>query len=138
MAIVKGKGSVLKHDIAATLTAVAQVISINHSGAQSETFRSTSLDTSGAGHTYTPTGYAEPGTVDFELFFDPALAGHQIITDYITTPATQAHSITFADAGTSAWEYTVAGQTFGVSVAMDDGVKATVSQQLTGLMAYDT
>ncbi len=73
-----------------------------------------------------------------ELFFDPALAGHQVVTDYITTPSTQDHSITFADSGTSIWEYTVAGQAFGIAIVMDDGLKATVSQQLTGLMSYDT
>lgn len=138
MAKVACKGTILKQDIASTLTAVAQVISISHDGAETETFDATTLDTSGAGKEYLKTGYTEGGSVDFELFFDPALAGHQAITDDITTPAERNWSLTFADTGASVWEFTGAGLSFGVTVDMADGLKANCSIKLDQLMSYDT
>ena len=136
MALMVGKGTVLKQDIAASLTAVAQVISINHTGAESLTFDATTLDTSGAGKEYLATGYAEGGSVDFQLFYDSELAGAQSITDDITTPAERDWSVTLP-AGTE-MTFTSAGQSFGFAVDMDDGVKADVSLKLDQLMAYTT
>jgi hypothetical protein len=138
MAKVVGKGTVIKQEIATTLTAVAQVLSWEHTGAESETFDCTTLDTSGAGKEYKATGYSEGGSCGFELFLDPALAGHQALTDDITTPAERDWSVTFADSGTSEWEWTSAGMSFSTTVAMNDGVKASVETKLTGLMSYDT
>lgn len=138
MAKVKCKGSVLKQDIASTLTAVAQVISIGHDGAETETFESTTLDTSGSGKEYLATGYTEGGTVDAELFLDPALAGHQSLTDDVTTPAERNYSLTFADSGTSIWEFTAAGIGLGVTIDMGDGLKMSISLKLDQLMSYDT
>ena len=79
MAKVKCKGTVLQQEISSVFTAVAQVISIDIGETKTETWDSTSLDT-GVGKTKSQTGYAEPGDVSFEIFFDPALAGHQAIT----------------------------------------------------------
>jgi hypothetical protein len=73
------KGSVLSADVATVLTAMAEVISIDHSGAESETFKYTNLNTSGAGHEYLATGYSEGGTVDAEIWFLPATASQQIL-----------------------------------------------------------
>ena len=136
MALIVGKGAVLKQDISSTLTAIAQVISIDHSGATSETFKSSTLSTSGAGHEYKATGYAEGGSVDFELFYDSELAGHQALTDDITTPAERDYSVTLT--GGTEMTFTAAGMDFGFSVSMDDGVKGNVSLKLDQLMAYTT
>ncbi|HSG60852.1 MAG TPA: hypothetical protein VLA24_05385, partial [Pseudomonadales bacterium] len=84
MTKVVSKGTVLQQEISSVFTAVAQVISIDQSGAESETFESTTLDTSGAGKEYAQTGYTEGGSLSFELFYDPALAGHQAISDLLT------------------------------------------------------
>ena len=138
MAKVICKGTVLKQDIASTLTAVGQVISLEYSGCESETYDATTLDTSGAGKEYAPTGYTEGGSMDFELFLDPALAGHQAITDDLTTPAERDWSITFADSGTTEWTFTGAGLSFGVTVDMDDGLKASGSIKLDQLPAFAT
>lgn len=138
MAIVKSKGTVLQQELAMTYTAVAQVISMEQSGAESETFESTTLDTSGAGKTYAQTGYSEPGTVSAELFYDPALAGHQAITDLLTTPADQNWKITFADSGTTEYPFTGAGVGFDFSVDMADGLKGSLSIQLDGLGTWPT
>lgn len=138
MAIVKCKGTVLQQEIAMTYTAVAQMISMEQSGAESETFESTTLDTSGAGKTYAQTGYAEPGTVSAELFYDPALAGHQAITDLISTPADQNWKVIFADSGTTEYPFTGAGVGFDFSVEMGDGLKGSLSIQLDGLGTWPT
>jgi hypothetical protein len=140
MAKIRVKGSVIKQDIASTLTAVAQVIEFGASGASAENYESTTLDTIGAGKEYDATGYSEGGTFDFSLFFDPALAGHQALTDDITTPPTtnRDYSITFADADTTEWTFTSAGLGLDITGAMNDGLKADVSIKLTGLMTYAT
>jgi len=149
------KGSVLKIDVATVLTAVSEVISIDHDGAENEvisidhdgaeneTFKFTNLNTTGAGHTYLSSGYTEPGNVNFELFFLPFNTGHQQITDHLTSPSTTVAdqldgSITFADSLSTSMPFKIAGFSFGVSIAMDDGVKASVGMKLAGLATYDS
>lgn len=135
MAKVKGKGTIYKHTITAALTALAQVISIRFSGAESEVYDSTALD-SDVYHTYEVTGYAMPGQVDLELFWDPALAGHKALLlrmgSGTTLPVTNAHQVTYADSGSTTQDYTVCSTAFGHNVVMNDGVKANVTFKITG------
>lgn len=138
MAKCKVKGTVIKQTISAVLTAVAQITEFSHSGAESETYDATTVDTSGAGKEYAQTGYSEGGTFDFSIFYDPALAGHQAITDLVTTPANCVWDITFTDVGPDTAAFTGAGVGFGFTGAMNDGLKADVSIKITGLMAYST
>lgn len=138
MAKVVNKGTVIKQTISMSLTAVAQVISISHDGAETEVADVTTLDTSGAGKEYLATGYAEGGSVDLELFYDPALAGHQAITDEVTTPTETVWQVTFADTGTTTANFTVAGVGFGFTVDMAEGLKASISLKLDQLMTYPT
>jgi hypothetical protein len=138
MAKVKVKGTVIKQEIATVLTAVAQITEFSHSGAESETFDATTIDTSGAGKEYSQTGYSEGGSVDFSIFYDPALAGHQALTDLVTTPAECNFDITFADAGATNCTFTAAGVGFGFTGAMNDGLKADLSLKLDQLFAYST
>jgi len=137
MAKIKCKGTIIQQTISTTLTAVAQIVDFSHSGAEVETWDSTTLD-GGVGKTYEQTGFSEPGTFDFSLFFDPALAGHQAITDDITTPVDRVYAIKFADAATTTATFNAAGITFGFSGAMNDGLKADVSLKLDGLFTYPT
>jgi len=136
MAKIICKGTIIKQTISSSLVVVAQVISVEHSGAETETYDATTLDTAGAGKEYANTGYAEGGTVDFELFYDPALSGHQSITDDVTTPTERAWSITFSDSTVSA--FTAAGVGFGFSVDMADATKGSVSLKLDQLMTYSS
>jgi len=138
MAKIVCKGSVLSQTITTTLTAVAQVIEASHSGAETETYDATTLDTAGAGKEYSQTGYAEGGSLDFSLFYDVALAGHQAITDDVTTPVERAWSLTFADAATTVSTFNAAGIGFGFTVAMADGLKADVTLKLDQLFGYST
>jgi len=138
MAKVQVKGTVLNHFTGTTGTAISQVISYSHSGAESETYDATTLDTTGAGKEYSQTGYAEGGTFDFSLFFDPGLAIHQALTDDVTTPAEREYSIVFADAATTTQTFDAAGISLGWTGEMNNGLTADVSLKLDQLMDYAT
>lgn len=137
MAIVKCKGTKLQQTVSAALADIAQLLSIEHSGSGSITFDSTTLD-GGVFKTVALAGYSNPGTVAAELFFDPALAGHQAITDNITTPATNAMKIIYADTAATNQAFTAAGVEFGVTVAMEDGLKASVTYTVSGDPGWPT
>lgn len=136
MAIAICKGTVLKQDISSTLTTVAQVISMSLSGTATETFEADTLDNANAGIPMKPTGRATGGTLSGEMFLDPALAGHKSLLSYITTPATRAMSITYADTGETAWTFTAASHGIDVTVALADGLKAAFNYTLDGLPSY--
>lgn len=129
------KGTKWQRTVSMSLTDVAQAISIEHSGSKAETFDSTTLD-GGVYKTKDHTGYAEGGTVSIELFYDPALSGHQAITDQQATPADNANKIIYAD--TSEQAFTSAGIGFGVTVAMNDGLKGTVEIEVDGDPGWKT
>lgn len=131
MAKIKGKGTIIKHTISAALTAIAQVTEMEISGSGSTTWESTALDT-GVFKTFEQTGYSNPGTFSLGLFFDPALAGHQFITDTITTPQDNAMQITYADQANTTQDFTSAGVEFGVVVAMDDGLRGSATYTIDG------
>lgn len=134
------KGTVLEQEISSTLTPIAQVISFGHDGAEVETFDSTTLDTTGAGKEYTPTGYSEGGSVDFEIFYDVGLSGHQALTDDITTPPADGRNYNFdwTDTGASSSAFTAAGIGISITGQMNDGLKANVSLKLDQLLTYTT
>ena len=136
MAQCKVKGTIIKQTIATVLKAVAQITEFSHDGAESETYDSTTIDTSGAGKTYGQTGYTEGGNFNFTIFYDPALAGHKAITDLLKTPAACVWNITFTDTGPSTSAFTSGGVSFSFTGAMNDGLKADVGLKISGLMGY--
>lgn len=138
MAKIVSKGVSLQHTVGTSLAAIAQIIGFEESGAESETYDSTTLDQSGAFKSYDPTGYSEPGEVNGTLFYDPALAGHQNITDLIATPATNAMKVTFTDSSTTTKAFTAAGVAFGYAVEMSNGVVGTFRYKLTGTPGWPT
>lgn len=137
MAKVICKGTILKQAIASILTAVAQVENINVSGAASETVETRSLD-GGAAIEHTATGYYEPGSVSFDLQYDPALAGHQVISDLVGAPADTVWQITYADGAATTHGFTSAGAGFDVTVDPANILKASVSLKLTGANSFPT
>lgn len=136
MAKIKSKGTVVQQTISAAFVAVAQVFSVDHSGAATETFECDTLDNINPGIPKQPTGRAAGGTYSLELFLDPALSGHQSITDEIHTPIVNPWKLIFADAASTPWPISVAGVGFGATVALADGLKATVELEVDGLTAY--
>ena len=137
MAVVKCKGTKLQHTVSASLVDIAQMLSLEHSGAGSETFESTTLD-GGVYKTFAQTAYSNPGTVAAEIFYDPALAGHQAITDLVATPADNAMKIIYADTAATNQSFTAAGVEFGVTVAMEDGLKASITYTVDGDPGWPT
>lgn len=137
MAKVICKGTILKQDISATLTAVAQITTIGLSGAASETVESRTLD-GGAAITYEGTGYYEPGSLNFDIQYDPALAGHQAITDVLTTPAETDWQLAYADTGGTTHDVTSAGVGCDINVDPTDLLKASITLKLTGDNGFPT
>lgn len=137
MAICKNKGARLQHTVSAALADIAQLTGFQHQGSKSNTFDSTILE-GGVFKTKAQTGYSDPGTVSADLFYDPALAGHQAITDNITTPADNAMKIIYADSGATQQSFTSAGVEFGVTVAIDDGLKGSVTYEVDGDPGWPT
>lgn len=137
MAKIKSKGIVLSHTVGTSLAALAQVIGFEESGAEAETFDSTTLD-GGVYKTYDATGYSEPGEVSGTLFYDPALAGHQNITDIIASPATNAMQVTFPNAATTTKAFTAVGQAFGYAAEMNNGLVGNFKMKLTGDPGWPT
>lgn len=130
-----GKGTKLQQTIAMSLVDIAQLLSITHSGSAALWFDSTTLD-GGVFKTKDHTGFAEGGSVAFELFYDAALSGHQALTDRITTPADNAMKIIYSNA--TEQSFTGAGMEFGNTIVMDDGVKANATVQVDGDPGWST
>ncbi len=137
MAKVKCKGMIVEHTISASLTPIAQVKSGEFSGAGSQTYDSTTLD-SGVWKTKAQTGYSESGELSLELFYDPALAGHQFMFDLMAAPADNAMRVSYADTAVTTQSFTQAGLEFGVTFEMDDGLTAEVTYQITGSPGFPT
>lgn len=138
MAKIQVKGTAIQQTIGTALTDVAQITEFGHDGAEVETYDATTLDTSGAGREYEQTGYAEGGSFNFTIFLDPALAGHQSITDDITTPTTRNWAIAFADAATTTWTFDCAGVGLSLTGAQNDGLKADINLKVDQLANYAT
>lgn len=139
MAFIRCKGTALQVTVATVLTEIAQVISLDLPEAETETYEADSLDNENAGIPYKPTGRAEGGSVGYEMFLDPALAGHQALTDLLTTPTDiedLALQIVFADSDATEWPMVAAGMSLGGTVALNDGLKASGNFKLDGMVTF--
>jgi len=138
MAKVKCKGTTLSQEVGTVATAIAQIISLDHDAIEAETYEADTLDNTDPGIPYEPTNRVEGGSVSGELFYDPNLAGHQALLAILGDPSTLMSSdsnpegfiLTFQDAGSSTWTYTIAGFSMGASVALNDGLKSSFSAKL--------
>jgi hypothetical protein len=131
----------LQQVVAGTVySTVAQVIGLDLPDMEAETFEADTLDNANAEIPHKGTGRSEGGSVGFELFLDPALAGHQALLTLITTPpaigSEESWKIVFADAGASEWSFSGAGISLGGTVALNDGLKASGSIKLDGLPTF--
>lgn len=137
MAKLKCKGTALQQLIGTVYTAVAQVISITGPTMESQTYEADTLDNASAGIPYESTGRTEGGSLSGEMFFDPALAGHQELLDLLETPADESWKLVYANTLPSEWSFTGAGFGFtGPTVALADGLKASFTIKLDGLPSF--
>ena len=136
MSKIKCKGTALAQEIASSYVTVAQVISLELPTVESETFEADTLDNTDAGIPYQATGRTEGGSCSGELFYDPALVGHQNLTELLRVPQDENWQITFMDSEDSTWTFTGAGFSLGGTVALNDGLKATFSIKLDGIPTF--
>ena len=139
------KGTVLNQKVSTAFIPVAQIISLDGPGMESETFEADTLDNASAGIPYQSTGRTEGGSLSGELFFDPALAGHLNLTyllenpaepETVGTPSVELWQMIFADPATTEWDFSGAGFSLSPAVALNDGLKASFSIKLSGLPAF--
>lgn len=138
-----GKGSVYSLDVATVLTAIAEPTHISITGAKSRTMTYTNLAQSGSGDQKVANGFADNPDIVVDLFFDPADANMQAITDEILTPTTVVANqldaqITFADAAATTLPFKVAGIGIDLDVDMEDGLTATVTHETNGQPTWAT
>ncbi len=148
---IKCKGTVLSQDLAGiAYIAVAQVIDIDLPDIEMETFEADTLGNTDAGIPYFATGRTEGGSFSANIFYDPKDASHIDWVSYLSTnsgtidgvtAADRAYEvsmlITFANLATeSSWAWVCAGVSMGATVALGDGLKATIGGKLTGIPTF--
>ena len=130
------KGTTLQQTVASVFADIAQVISLDGPSMESETFEADTLDNSDAGIPYQPTGRTEGGSLSGELFLDPAMQGHNNMQFLLTDPEAEAWNLIFSDSGATEWPFAGAGISLSPTVALNDGLKASVSIKLNGLPTF--
>lgn len=145
MAVLKCRGTALQIASGTTYTSVAQIASMDISGIQSETTEVRVLD-GNAGIPYISTGYTEGGSVNFELLYDPALAGHQTVTDLVTSAHllttgaqnSQGWKVVFANTSSTEMTFTSAGIGTDITVDPTDALRASISLKCDGCPVLPT
>jgi hypothetical protein len=130
MARVPGKGTLFRLTISSTLTTIGQVIELDSANDETETFDGDYLDNTDEEIPVQHTGRVSRGDISGTMFYDPDLATHQFITDILEDPGTLlplAGSIVLADATPASVTFNLKGISMGLSVRMNDGVKAPFS-----------
>ncbi len=129
---IPGKGTVLEIDIAGVYTPVAQILSAEVGEVEFETYEGRTLDQLGVGMDETPTGYAAGNEISGEFFLDPDLPVHALM--FSKDPFThfgRAGVLTLPDgdpananAGATGYAFVTNRIGCGLTVAMNDGIKA--------------
>lgn len=129
MAVKKAKGTLLKLDIAAVFTTIAQVVSINGPGTSAGVIDVTSLtDDWMQKLAEIPDG----GQLTLGLLFDPDDSTLQALTD-VHAGVDQNWQIHWAGSATNKWDLTgfVAG--IGPTAEVNDGLRADVTIEVTSV-----
>jgi len=145
MAKLKVKGTVIEQASGTTYTAVAQVTGFSISGIETETYDSRTLDGT-AGVEYDPTGYVEGGSVTFDLLYDPALAGHQAITDlavaaHLTTNGLANDvnwKVKFANTASTELTFVSSGISVDITGDATDGLRSSITLKCDGCPVLPT
>jgi len=145
MAKLKVKGTIIEQSSGTTYTAVAQVTGFSISGIETETYDSRTLDGT-AGVEYDPTGYVEGGSVTFDLLYDPALGGHQAITDlavaaHLTTnglPNDVNWKVKFANTASTELTFVSSGISVDITGDATDGLRSSITLKCDGCPVLPT
>lgn len=134
MSKVVTKGTLLKLEIASVYTTIAQITKIDGPDAEVETQDTTCLDTSGVGREHTPNGLVEPGSVNWSLFWDPALAVHQSLHALLSAPVLKNWKKIYANTEELPFAATLTKLT--PAVELGSFLTADCSCKLSGLATY--
>ena len=117
MAVLKSKGTVFQYTIAASLTAVPQIVSIDKSGEGSEVMDIRALD-SAVGLPMAPTGFVKACEITLDVLFDSTAAAvhRSILADMRTPTMGVVTKLLRTDAGPSAEAWTTAGIEFSETI----------------------
>lgn len=128
---VKSKGTSLLMSISAVYTAIPLLKSISISGAESQTYNSTTLDGS-VYETNDPTGYTTAPTISAEGFRDPDDTTQQAFIALMAAPVATNFKVTYVDGTPLSEIYSGTGFGFDTTVAMSDGLACSYKIQTSG------
>lgn len=138
MARVVTKGAKLRVTISASLTDIAQLISITEASSENQVEPTPTLDDA-IGVTKSNTGYVDTGDTTAELFFDKAQATHEFLTDTIQLGAAS-FPIACTIVGSDTLIDTFNAVGFGIQKSFPERgfQRATLTVKHTGQIVYAT
>lgn len=77
-------------------------------------------------------GLKDEGSIQLGIFYIPANAVHIALRDAWSDRTQLQFQMTFADSGTTIWEFTAYVQNFQASLGVDEPVTGTVTLKITG------
>jgi len=131
---IKSKGTALLMSISAVYTAVPLLKSITISGAQSQTYNSTTLDGS-VYETNDPNGYTTAPTIAAEGFRDPDDTVQAAFIALLAAPVATNFKVTYVDATPLSEIYSGTGFGFDTNVQMAEGLSCSYNIQTSGTPA---
>jgi hypothetical protein len=142
MAFVPTKGTLLQVAIASVMTTIAQCIGIDGLGGELQVVEIKTLDQAAAGIRKKSSGYVNYSDITFDLYWDPVLSTHQLLTDRLTEPLPPDEDDDFqiVAADEAQTEYQFSGGVKSVSIAVDSGdyLKASCALFVDGEVAWPT
>lgn len=128
---VKSKGTALLMSISAVYTAIPLLKSISISGAESQTYNSTTLD-GVVYETNDPTGYTTAPTITADGFRDPDDATQAAFIALLAAPVATNFKVTYADTTPLSEVYSGTGFGFDTSASLSEGLSCSYKIQTSG------
>jgi hypothetical protein len=128
---IKSKGTALLMSISAVYTAIPMLKSISISGAQSQTYNSSTLD-GVVYETNDPTGYTTAPTITADVYRDPDDTVQTAFIALLAAPVATNFKVTYVDATPKEEVYSGTGFGFDTSVALSEGLSCSYTIQTSG------
>lgn len=131
MAITPGQGTLLKATISASLTAIAQVTEIKGPGMERDSIETTNLTSTAKRFR---AGLLDGGEITYTIQYDPADSTHAAIWTALGSGATEAWTLTLADAGGAVFAFNAFITKFEPDgMQTDENVTAELTLKLDGI-----
>lgn len=139
MAFVPTKGTLLQVSIATVMTTIAQCIGIDGLGGELQLVEIKTLDQDAAGIRKKSSGYVNYTDITFDVYWDPVLTTHQLLTDRLTTPVDDDDfQIVAADEAETEYPFTGGVKSVGIAVDAGDYLKASCALFVDGEVTWPT